>query len=221
MTKFPLLAVVALGLGCGSKGGGSDVVAKLAELEKAMCACADEACAKKVADEHDKYVDSGVMKKPSDEQMKTVMDTERRIEACQAKYLLSEAATKQLDALKNDLAAAKKKVAAGTYTEAGFSCSESSLASFRKSYGAIADTKPEIKTFLDEYAAYCKEGMHLEAVTAVVTKAEAARAKTPEGSIPECSSPDITLAKVKLKDVAGATEKLAPLEERYAKACPR
>ena len=204
------------------KDEGKDVIAKLAGFEKAMCACTDEACATKVRAEHKAYLDGGAMKKPTDKQMSEVMDIEHRIDECDAKYVMSEPAKMSLDAMKKDLASAKEKVAAGKYVEAGFGCSPSSLESFQKSYGAIAASKPEVKTFLDEYTVYCKDGgMHIEAVTAVVTKAEAARATTPTGSIPECSSADMTLAEVKLKDVPGGPDKLAPLKERYAKACPR
>lgn len=214
------LLVLLLIVAC--KDEGKEVLAKLADFEKAMCACPDEACAKKVRAEHEAYTSGGAMKKPSDKQMSEVMDIERRIDTCEGKYVMSESATMALDNMKKDLASAKEKVAAGKYVETSMSCSPSALESFQKSYGAIAASKPEIKTFLDEYAAYCKDGgMHIEAVTAVVTKAEAARAATPTGSIPECSSADLTLAEVKLKDVPGGPEKLAPLKERYAKACPR
>ena len=73
-----VVLVLVLG-GCGSKGGGGEeVIAKLAALEKAMCGCADEACAKKVRAEHAAYTKGGAMKKPTDEQMNTVMDTETR-----------------------------------------------------------------------------------------------------------------------------------------------
>ncbi|MDB4960274.1 MAG: hypothetical protein JWP01_273 [Myxococcales bacterium] len=216
-----LAAVFAVVLGgCGSKGGGGDeVIAKVGELEKSMCACADEACAKKVREEHAAYVKGGAMKKPTDKQMSTVMDTERKIDACEAKFVLSETGTMSLDQLKKGLASAKQKVAAGQYAQAGFDCSPSSADSFRKDYGAFAESKPDIKAFLDEYGAYCKEGMHIEAATTLATKAEASRTATPTGSIPECGSPDVTLAEVKLKDVAGGPEKLAPLKARYDKAC--
>lgn len=205
-----------------SKDEGKEVIAKLADLEKAMCACADEACAAKVRAEHKAYLDGGAMKKPTDKQMNEVMDIEHRIDACEGKFVLSESGTMALDNMKKDVASAKEKVAAGKYVETSMSCSKSSLEMFQKSHGAIAASKPDIKAFLDEYKAYCVDGgLHLEAVTAVVTKAEAARAATPTGSIPECSSADMTLAEVKLKDVPGGPEKLAPLKERYAKACPR
>jgi hypothetical protein len=218
MNRMSLAVVVAMVVGGCSKGGGGDeVLAKVAGFEKAMCACADEACAKKVHDEHEAYVKGGAMKKPSDEQMKTVMGTEHKIDACEAKFVLSDVGAMSLDQLKKGLASAKQKVAAGKYVEAGFDCSDTS--SFRKDHGAIAETKPEIKAFLAEYEPYCKEGMHLEAATALVTKAEASRAATPTGSIPECGSPDLTLAEVKLKDVPSAAEKLGPLKDRYAKAC--
>jgi hypothetical protein len=215
-----LLAVLAISLGGCSKGGGGDeVLAKLAGFEKSMCACADEGCAKTVRAELEAYEKGGAMKKPSDEQMKTVMDTSHKIDACEAKFVLSEAGTMSLDQLKKGLASAKQKVAAGQYAQAGFDCSPTSADSFRKDYGAFADSKPDIKAFLDEYSAYCKEGMHIEAATTLATKAEASRTATPTGSIPECGSPDVTLAEVKLKDVPGGPEKLAPLKARYDKAC--
>ena len=219
MTKTLLLVLVL----AGCKDEGKEVIAKLADLEKAMCACADEACATKVRAEHKAYLEGGTMKKPSDKQMSEVMDIEHRIDACEQKFVLNESGTLQLKQMKKELAEAKEKVGAGKYVEAGFGCSKSSLESFKKDHGGIAASKPEIKTFLDEYAAYCADGgMHIEAVNAVVTKAEAARAATPTGSIPECSSlADMTLAEVKLKEVPGGPEKLAPLKERLAKACPR
>ncbi len=215
-----LWAVVVLVLAaCGSKDGGSEVLAKLADFEKQLCACTDEACAKKVAAEHETYTKGGAMKKPSDEQMKTVMATERRIDACEAKFVLSESGTKELEALKTGMAGAKEKLAAGKYSEAMFGCSDSSLKSFERDHGAIASTKPEIKAVLDEYRTYCGEGIHLEAATTAVTKAETARAATPKGYISECMSPDMTLAEMKLK-TTGA-DKLAPLKDRFSKACPR
>jgi hypothetical protein len=219
MKTLTLLIVVVL---AGCKDEGKEVLDKLGEYEKAMCACPDEACAKKVRAEHDKYLDRDTKRKPTDKQMSTVMDIEERIDTCEGKFVLNESGTMQLDALKKELADAKEKVTTGKYVEAGFACSKSSLEMFQKNHGAIAASKPEIKTLIDEYTAYCVAGgMHIEAVTAVVTKAEAARATTPTGSIPECSSADMTLAEVKLKDVPGGPEKLAPLKERYAKACPR
>ena len=127
----------------------------------------------------------------------------------------------RLESMKTGLASARQNVAAGKYVAAGFDCSDSTLQSFLKDFGAIAETKPDIRAFLDDYAVYCKDGMHLEAATALVTKAEASRATTPTGTIPECGSPDLKLAEVNLKDSPGGTEKLAPLKERYAKACAR
>ena len=213
------LVLVMVLAGCSKDSGGKEVLAKLADLQKAMCACPDEACAAKVRAEHKAYLDSGAMKKPTDKQMSTVMDTERAIDACEAKFVLSEAGNMSLANMKKELASAKELVASGKYMETGMSCSPMSADQFQKDYGAIMATKPDIKAFVDEYRAYCGEGMHIEAVTAVVTKAEAARAATPTGSIPECSAGTgvLTLAKVKMKD----SPKLAPLEERYAKACPR
>ena len=221
MTRILLVAAVALAFGaCKKEDGGAAVLAKLTDFEKQMCACTDEACAKKVRADHDAYLDKdGAMKKPSDKQMSQVMDTEHKIEACEGKFVLSEAGTKALEALKTGLATAKQKVADGKYAEAGFDCSEMSAQSFRKSYGAYADSKPEIKAFLDEYTAYCREGMHLEAAATLAAKAEASRASTPQGTIPEASKPDMTLAEVKLKDVPGAAEKLKPIKERYDFAC--
>lgn len=216
-----LAAVFAIVLGGCGKGGGDEVLGKLAGFETAMCACTDEACAKKVREEHAAYLKGGAMKKPTDEQMKKVMDHEHKIDACEAKFVLGDTGAKALDALKSGLASAKQKVAAGKYTDATWDCSDSSVQSFRKNHGAIAESKPEVRTFLDEYAAYCKDGIHLEAATALVTKAEASRAATPTGTLLECSSPDMVLAEVKLKDVAGGPAKLAPLKERYAKACGR
>lgn len=220
MTKT--LVLVVLLAGCSKDSGGKEVLAKLAEFEKAMCACPDEACATKVRAEHKAYVDGGAMKKPTDEQMSKVMDTERAIDTCEAKFKLSEAGTMSLDNMKKELASAKELVAAGKYMETGMSCSPRSADQFQKDYGAIMASKPDIKTFVDEYRAYCGEGMHVEALTAVVTKAEAARAATPTGSIPECSSGSgmFTLAGVKLKEVPGGPEKIAPLQERFKKACP-
>jgi hypothetical protein len=222
MTRLALLAVLVIASGGCSKGGGGDeVLAKLAGFEKSMCACADEACAKTVRAELGAYEKGGAMKQPSDEQMKTVMATEHKIDACEAKFVLSEAGTMALDQLRKGLASAKQKVAAGQYAQAGFDCSTMSADSFRRDHGAIAESKPEIKAFLDEYGPYCKEGMHLAAATALVTRAETSRAATPTGVIPECSSPDLILAEVKLKGVPGAAEKLAPLKARYATACGR
>jgi hypothetical protein len=216
-----LLFAIFLG-GCGSKDAdGKAVLAKLADFEKRMCACTDEACAKKVRAEETEYLKGGTMKKPTDEQMKTVMDTEHKIDACEAKFVLSDSGAKQLESMKTGLAAAKQKVAAGKYTEASADCSEFSIDMFRKNHGAIAESKPDIKAFLDEYTAYCKEGMHVEAATAAVTKVETARAATPTGTLADCVSADIVLAEVKLKDVAGGAEKLAPLKARFAKACGR
>ena len=222
MNKLRFVVIAVVFAGCGSKEDeGKAVLAKLADLEKSMCACTDEACAKKLREEHDAYLKGGTMKKPTNEQMKTVMDTEHKIDACEAKFVLSESGAKQLESLKTSLASAKQKVAAGKYTDAGFDCSDFSVDMFRKNHGAIAESKPDIKAFLDEYTAYCKEGLHLEAATAAVAKVEAARTATPTGSLPECISADMTLAELKLKDAPGGAEKLAPLKERFAKACGR
>jgi hypothetical protein len=214
------LTLVILLAAC-SKDEGKEVIAKLADFEKAMCACPDEACAKKVSAEHKAYLDGGAMKKPTDKQMNTVMDTEERIDQCEAKFVLSETGTMMLEGMKKELASAKEKVAAGKYVETSMSCSQLSVDQFQKNYGAIATTKPEIKAFLDEYSAYCKDGMHLEAVTALVTKAEAARADTVEAHLQACQTSVMTFAEIKLKDVPGGPEKLAPLKERFAKACAK
>ena len=211
--------IVALGA-CKKEDGGGVVLAKLADFEKQMCACADEGCAKQVRGELDAYLQKdGAMKKPSDKQMSQVMATEDKIEACEGKYVLSAAGTRALEALKTGLASAKQKVAEGKYAEAGFDCNEMSAQSFRKDHGAYADSKPDTKAFLDEYTAYCREGMHLEAAAALAAKAEASRSATPQGAIPEASKPDIALAEVKLKDVPGGPEKLKPIKERYELAC--
>ena len=205
--------------GCGKKtDGGAEVLAKLEGFEKSVCACADEACAKKLHDEHEAYLKGGAIKKPTDKQMETVMDIEHKIEACEKKFILSELGAKMLDEMKTELVEAKKKVAEGKYSEASFGCGMS-IDHFKKEYGAIAESKPDIKTFLDEFTGYCKEGMHIEAVTAAATKAETARTATPTGSIPECSAVDVTLAEVKMKDVPGGPEKIAPLKARFDAAC--
>ena len=217
MTKTLLLVLVL----AGCKDEGKEVIAKLADLEKAMCACPDEACAKKVRAEHKAYLDGGAMKKPTDKQMSTVMDTEERIDNCEAKFVLSETGTMSLENMKKELASTKEKVAAGKYVETSMSCSQLSVDQFQKNHGAIAATKPEIKAFLDEYSAYCKEGMHLEAVTALVTKAEAPRADTVEAHVQACQTSVMTFAEINLKDVPGGPEKLAPLKERFAKACAK
>ena len=222
MTKLAFAVFVIMIAGCGSKDAdGKAVLDKLADFEKRMCACTDEACAKKVRAEHAEYLKGGTMKKPTDKQMSTVMDTEHKIDACEAKFVLSESGAKQLESLKTSLATAKEKLAAGKYVDAGMDCSDFSVNLFRKNHGAIAESKPDIKAFLDEYTAYCKEGIHLEAATAAVTKVEAARTATPTGTLPECVSADMTMAEIKLKDVPGGAEKLAPLKERYTKACGR
>jgi hypothetical protein len=220
MTRILLVAAVVVALGaCKKEDGGEAVLAKLADFEKQMCACTDEACAKKVRADLDAYEKGGAMKKPSDKQMSKVLDTEHKIETCEGKYVLSETGAKSLELMKAGLATAKQKVAEGKYADAGFDCSVNSAESFRREYGAYADSKPDIKAFLDEYIAYCREGMHLEAATALAAKAEASRKTTPKGSIPEASKPDISLAEVKLKEVPGAAEKLKPIKERYEIAC--
>ncbi|CAN5700297.1 hypothetical protein BH11MYX2_BH11MYX2_20810 [soil metagenome] len=210
--KNTLVAIVSLlSLTAGCKKGpdesaGKEVVAKIEALHQAMCACKDEACAKKLHAEMDDLDKSGAMKKPTDKQMSAVMESDRGFRDCEKSLVLDETGTLMLKQLTDGLKTAHEK-AAKEYSGATMTCSLSTLADFKKTYAGVAGGAQA--AFVKAYEDYCTTGMHLEAAEAAVKNAEATK---------DCGSPNITLAEIKLKDVPGGLEKLAPLEARWTAA---
>jgi hypothetical protein len=213
-TTFGSILLLSLSTlaGCSksnNEAAGAEVVAKVEQLHQAMCACKDADCAKKLQDEMDGLGKSGAMKKPTDKQMSAVMESDRGFRDCAKKLVLDEPGQLQLKQLKDGLAKAHEK-AAKEYSGATLACSPSDIASFKKTYSGVAEGAEA--AFVKEYEEYCTTGLHLEAAEAAVKAAEESK---------DCGSPNITLAEIKLKDAPGGTEKLAPLKERWAKACAK
>jgi hypothetical protein len=208
MTKHVWLAVAALAVGCG-KGAGDDgkaVVDKAEAMHQAMCACKDEACATKLQGEMDAFMDSGAIKKPTDQQMSAFMDSERGFRECAKKHVLDESGKLQLKQLEEGLKEARA-AAATEYSAALFKCSPEDAARFKKEYAGVAAGAKA--AFVKEYEEYCTVGLHLDAAEAAVKVAEASK---------DCGSPNLVLAEVKLKEVPGGLEKLAPLKQRWTAA---